>query len=96
MNERRQNKAKFLMGVQLSDLDRQWQGLLYRAERIEFKAIELQLETLEDLVSDIRDEIVKNRPNKKLLRVVERKISEVEFAIKKIESLLSQKNQKAR
>lgn len=96
MNEKRAKKKKFLSGSLVSDLDRQWHGLLGRLEYLERKAIEMKLETVEDVVYSLKAVIEKNQPNKKLFRTVESKICEVEVTLKKIEFLLSQKKQNNR
>lgn len=94
MNEKRNTKSKFLSGTLVSDLNRQWRNLLGQLNLLEKKSIELGLVTIEDLIYDLKNVINNNQPNKKLFRVVQRKIIEIETAIKKIEFLLSQKNQK--
>lgn len=96
MNEKRAKKQKYLSGSLVSDLDRQWRGLLGRLERLERKAIEINLETVEDLVEDLKNVVLKNQPNKKLLRTVEGKIYEIEMSVQKIEFLLSQRKTRQR
>lgn len=96
MNEKRAKKAKFLSNSLVSDLDRQWRGMLGRLDSLERKAIEMKLETVEDLIEDLRNVIIKNQPNKKLFRTVENKINEIEVSLKKIEFFLSLKKQKSR
>lgn len=96
MNEKRARKAKFLSNSLVSYLDRQWRGLLGRLDYLERKAVEMELETVEDLIEDLKNVIIKNQPNKKLFRTVESKINEIEVSLKKIEFLLCVKKQKSR
>lgn len=96
MNEKRAKKAKYLTNTLVSDMDRQWRGLLGQLAHLESKAIALDLITVTDLIDDLRNVITKNQPNKKLLRIVLAKINDIDFAIKRIEFLLSKKKQNSR
>ena len=96
MNEKRAKKAKYLTNTLVSDMDRQWRGLLEQLGRLEAKAVEMGLETVEDLIDDLKNVIAKNQPNKKLFRAVQTKINEIDMSMKRIEFLLNKKKQNNR
>ncbi|MBQ2844446.1 MAG: hypothetical protein IJE79_00280 [Alphaproteobacteria bacterium] len=93
MNEKRAKKAKYLTNTLVSDMDRQWRGLLGQLGVLEAKARVLDLETVVDLIDDLKNVIAKNQPNKKLFRAVQTKINEIDMSMKRIEFLLSKKKQ---
>lgn len=96
MNEKRAKKAKYLTNTLVSDMDRQWRGLLGQLGGLEAKARVLDLETVVDLIDDLKNVIAKNQPNKKLFRTVQTKINEIDMSMKVIELLLSKKKQNSR
>lgn len=96
MNEKRAKKAKYLTNTLVSDRDRQWRALLGQLGKLEAKAVALDLETVVDLIDDLKNVIAKNQPNKKLFRAVQTKINEIDMSMKRIELLLSKKKQNIR
>ncbi|MFQ6745016.1 MAG: hypothetical protein ACLRFN_03525 [Alphaproteobacteria bacterium] len=96
MNEKRAKKAKYLTNTLVSDRDRQWRGLLGQLGVLEAKARLLDLETVVDLIDDLKNVIAKNQPNKKLFRAIQIKINQIDISMKRIEFLLRKKKQNTR
>lgn len=96
MNEKRAKKAKYLTNTLVSDMDRKWRGLLGQLGELEAKAVALDLETVVDLIDDLKNVIAKNQPNKKLFRAIQIKINQIDISMKRIEFLLSKKKQNTR